>query len=200
MLRHPVDAMYSLHGHYLYSGQEGIYDFLDALAAQPDRRAGRRLNSGVLFPKAMLYSEVYSYPRQLQLYFNEFGAENVKVILFDEFTANPARIYRETLDFLGLDRTFEPRFDVVNPAKDVSPSLSRFLLLSPRLRRLIHALVPRKLHQRGYTALTRVTGRIQRPARIPTDLRNQLLPTVRADIEQLQQILRRDLSHWLCPA
>ena len=196
MLRHPVDAMYSLHGHYLYSGQEDIPDFNDALEAEGDRKAGRRLALNALFPKAMLYSEVYSYSKQVRLYFEQFGAENVKIILFDDFTADPTRVYRETLEFLGVSQSFTPRFDVVNPAKAVSPGLSRFLLRSPRLRKIIHAVIPRRLHQRGYTALTRVTGRIERPSKIPTSLRADLLPRFRSDIEELEEVLHRDLSSW----
>ncbi len=196
MLRHPVDAMYSLHGHYLYSGQEDIADFNEALAAEGDRKAGQRLSPNALFPKAMLYSEVYRYARQVRLYFEEFGAENVKIILFDDFTADPARIYRETLDFLGVSDSFTPRFDVVNQAKVVSPGLSRFLLRSPRLRKIIHAVIPRRLHQRGYTALTHVTGRIERSSRIPSTLRAELLPRFQPDIEELEQVLQRDLSCW----
>ncbi len=40
MLRNPADAMYSLHGQFLWSCNEDIADFEAALAAQADRRAG----------------------------------------------------------------------------------------------------------------------------------------------------------------
>ena len=43
MLRHPVDVMYSLHRELLFYRGETIDDFAEALAAEADRREGRRL-------------------------------------------------------------------------------------------------------------------------------------------------------------
>ncbi len=196
MLRNPVEAMYSLHGHYLYSGQEQITDFREALAAEGERRNGRKLNESVLFGRAMLYSEVYRYPAQIKRYFDVFGRENVKLILFDEFAAEPERVYHESLEFLGLSTSFRPHFDVVNGAKQVSLSLSRFLIKRPKLRKIIHQLVPRNLHHRGYAWMSKLTGRVARPSRIDPALRSELLPAFQDDIGQLEELMGKSLAHW----
>jgi len=58
LVRNPVDIAYSLHGQRLAGGGEDIEDFEEALAAEPDRRAGRRLPSvpfhiqGLLYPRS----------------------------------------------------------------------------------------------------------------------------------------------------
>jgi hypothetical protein len=196
MLRHPVDAMYSLHGQFLYSANEDIPDFGQALAAQEQRRLGQRIPATAAIPKALLYSQVYDYTEQVRRYFDVFGRENVMVILFDDFVRNTEKIYRQVLEFLGLDSRFVADLRVVNPAKPVSPRLSGFLGRRPWLRKLAHTLVPPSVQQGAMNLLCKLTGTLDRPARIPAPLRAQLLPQCVPQIRQLAQLLGRDLEPW----
>src|SRR5204862_7657643 len=43
MIRNPVDAAYSLHGQLLWSCNEHLEDFEEAIAAEEDRRAGKQI-------------------------------------------------------------------------------------------------------------------------------------------------------------
>ena len=89
MLRRPADMLYSLHSEHLSNGNEDIKDFDDALAAEEDRRAGRRIPAHAHLPQGLLYSEVPRYAEQLERYFGQFGREHVHVVIFDDFARDP---------------------------------------------------------------------------------------------------------------
>jgi hypothetical protein len=197
MLRHPVDAMYSLHGQFLYSGNEDIEDFEQALAAEDDRRLGRRIPDTTVIPRSLIYTEVFDYPPQVRRYFDLFGRDNVLVLLFDDFVRDTAGAYRRTLEFLGVDPTFVADLRVVNPAKPVSMGLTRFLARRPALRKAIHTVVPPGVQQGAMNVLSKLSGAVKRPAKIPADVRARLLPRMAPSIRALAELLGHDLSRWL---
>ena len=194
MLRHPVEMLYSLHGRRFYAGSEDLPDFADALAAEADRRAGQRVPPRARNVKALFYRDVGRYGEQLERYFNTFGRDRVHVVIFDDFTTDPAASYRGVLEFLGLDDSFAPEFTVVNAgAARRSPGLQR-ALLAPPVVRFARAVIPVSLRPRVGRAWDRLTTRRER--RPPLDpavasvLRRDLLP----DIEHLGRLLDRDLT------
>jgi hypothetical protein len=77
MLRHPVEMLYSLHGRRLFGGSEDLPDFADALAAEGDRRHGRRIPPRARNVKALFYREVGRYSEQVERYLKTFGPDRV---------------------------------------------------------------------------------------------------------------------------
>ena len=119
MLRNPIDMMYSMWSQFRYSGNEQIEDFEEALAAEMDRRAGRRIRRAAHCVTGLYYHEMARFSEQVRRYFDIFGRENVKVVIFDDFKADTAAVYRDVLEFLDIDAGFETSFDIVNPNKEV---------------------------------------------------------------------------------
>ena len=116
MLRNPTDMLYSLHSQKLYNGTENIRNFEEALDAEEDRRKGRRIPRLCRFPKGLLYTEVVKYTEQVERYMEVFGREKVMVIIFDDFVSDTAGVYKETLEFLGVDANFSlPTYQTFNP-------------------------------------------------------------------------------------
>jgi hypothetical protein len=100
---------------YLYS-RLAAQDFAQALAAEPDRKAGRRIPKTLyLMPEALYYSEIVKFSEQLTRYFDRFGRENTHVIIFDDFKADTPGVYRSTLEFLEVDSSFQPDLTPLNP-------------------------------------------------------------------------------------
>src|SRR2546425_7448423 len=86
MLRNPVEVMYSYHSTNLAEGFETIPDFEKALVAEEKRRRGLRVpavNSGIL--ENLFYRDVVRYARQVEKYLHAFEAENVLVLIYDDF-------------------------------------------------------------------------------------------------------------------
>jgi hypothetical protein len=187
MLRNPVDVMYSLHSDAL-SVREPVADFEAALEADA-RRTGRQLVG---------YRQFTDYPEQLQRYLDVFGRENVQIIIFDDLKRNPASLYRDTLRFLGVNTTFVPNFAVLGANERArSKRVQRFLVCPPRVLRLIsRTLVPPRMRPRIRRALLNsIRTKASRPPMDP-QLRKRLQKEFEPKVEQLSQLVGRDLSGW----
>lgn len=206
MLRNPVDMLASLHSQSLLNGVEDIEDFEEAVAAEPDRRAGRRVppNNGPV-PWRLFYSELARFHDQVERYFVTFGRDQVHVILYDDLVADTPRTYRGVLEFLGVDPEFAPDFEVINANKRLR---SRWLQQrvwnieqdASALRRLGTALLPHPIRsallRRVVPALRRFNTESTRRQPVSPEVRNRLYEELARDIEKLSVLLDRDLSHW----
>jgi sulfotransferase family protein len=202
LLRNPVDQMHSQHGEMLFQGDEDIRDFGQAVAAETDRRDGRRIPAGCRKHFALLYRDIARYCAQVERYLSIFGLGGVCVVLYDDLVADSVGTYRRVLDFLEVDPTHVPTFDVVNANKVIRSARARELLrhTPSTLRRVGRMVVP---NQYARAALRRRlhglnTERRPRPPVAPA-LRLALQREFEPDIHRLEQLLGRDLTAWLAP-
>ena len=108
MLRNPVDVMYAQHSQLLFNQQEEITDFREALAAEEDRMAGRRLPPGPLRPENLFYRRMVRFSEQVERYLAAFDRDRVHIIVHDDMQDDTPKAFRETLRFLGVDDSFHP--------------------------------------------------------------------------------------------
>lgn len=198
MLRNPVDVMHAQHGQLLFRAEEELADFAEALAAEPARRRGERLPTGPVRIENLFYRASVRFAEQLQRYIDVFGRDRVHVILFDDLVADPAAVYRGVLEFLGVDATFQPSFEVHNENKRIRfERLQAFVFRPPgplpgamrRLRRF-------PLAHRARAALLAINSRPARRSPIDGELRRALIAEFAPEIERLERMLGRDLSGW----
>ena len=192
ILRNPVDMMFSLHGHNLYNEAfEDLKDFEEALKAEEGRKK-EYMDSKDKWHPHIFYREVARYPEQVQRYFDNFGRDNVKVIIFDDFITNTEKIYKETLEFLDVDPNFKPVYSIHNEARVY------------RSRKLQYAMQNNALGLRGI--LNKIPGSssafraINQPVRkrktMNLELRKKLQEDVKSEADELGNMLSRDLSFW----
>jgi hypothetical protein len=196
MIRNPVDAAYSLHGQLLWSCNEDIADFEEAIAAEEDRRVGLRIPAECTSPDGLQYTAVFTYTPQIRRFFDALGRDRVKVIVFEDFTRDTPAVFAETLRFLDLDPSFVPDFEVVNAAKPVAPAFNRFFAKRPGLRNAVHKLVPAGVQRKLIDAIPYFTRTIKRPKMLDPEIRRRLIPRFRDDIKALSELLGRDFTHW----
>ena len=198
MLRDPVDALYSLHSEFVYDGNEDLADFADALDAEPDRCAGRRVPAEAHFPQGLCYRQTVRYAEQLERYLDRFGRDQVHVILFDSFVADPADTYARLLDFLQLPDDARGAFPNRNPNKRSRSALMRRVLAAPPepMRRAVRAILPRRargeLYRRAVSLNTREEPRTSMPASLRSALRAELEP----EVARLEELIGRQLPAW----
>jgi hypothetical protein len=198
MLRNPVDMIYSLHSEHLYNGTEQIQDFATALGAEVDRKRGRRLPQNVSACERLFYREVALYTDQVNRYLKAFGRDSVKVIIYDDFKKDPARICRETFEFLNVDAEVEPTIGIVNPNKRLRSRTAQSVLDRPPglLGKLARPLTTPSLRHRLFaTAQSWNTSYTPRPP-LPDEMRQQLQQEFAPEIERLGILLNRDLNYW----
>jgi hypothetical protein len=198
MLRNPVDMIYSLHGHWLFTGNEDIADFAAALDAESDRRRGDRLPKAVRRPEGLQYRALGRYAAHVRRYLEVFGPDAVKVIIYDDFQADPAGSYRATLEFLGVDTDFQAEFAVINRSKDVrSPRLQRLIYARPLVRAM--SKLPGPVFHAARRSMLRLNIKYQPRPPLDIELRARLTAEFSSDIDELGRLIGRDLSAWQEP-
>jgi hypothetical protein len=131
LLRDPTDRAYS---HYASMRRRGLelLPFEEALAAEEERtaREAERIVPDPRYgaPQYGQYAYVARglYADQLERWFAHFPREHFLILRAEDFVAQPADVYAEVLDFLGL-RTWTPRnFGAVSdwtPPAPLDPAL-----------------------------------------------------------------------------
>jgi hypothetical protein len=199
MLRNPVDMMYAQHSQFLSNLNEDIEHFEDALAAEVDRRDGRRIPPHAHFPQGLLYRDTARYAEQLERYFKVFGRDRVHVIYYDEFRENTRREVRNTFEFLGLDPSVPVSVEIMNPNKVVRYRRLHAWAMAPsgRLESLYHALTPASAHGRLAALARRVSLKYEPRPPLEPHVRRRLEQEMAPDILRLGRLLNRDMSSWL---
>ncbi len=203
MLRNPADMLHALHGENRYNGNEDIGDFAAALAAEPDRRAGRRIPEHAHLVQALWYSTVPRYTEQLMRYEAAVGRDRMHVVVFDDFVADPAAAYAGVLRFLGVDDRFRPpAFDVINASKRTRSERLRHLLSRPPAapRRIVRAVVPRAVRRRLWEQAQRLNVAEEPRQPMAHDVRERLQRDFAGEVERLSEYLGRDLRAWTRPS
>jgi Sulfotransferase domain len=203
MLREPAEMLYSLYSQFGFDGNEDLPTFEEALAAEADRRAGKRITRQTYFAQGLLYRDTARYTAQVQRYFDAFGREQVHVIIYDDLKADARATYLRVLDFLEVDASrVETDFKVINGNKSVKHSALRGLLNDPLVRSTAVA-VGRRLPRPVFNALHdferrlwKLNSRPETREPLAPELQAQLKREFAPEVERLSQLLGRDLTHW----
>jgi len=198
MFREPVDFLHSYHSAAVFSLGETHKDFKTAFSAEQERRRGKDLTKRVIVPSWLFYSDFVKYADQINRYMSFFHPDQIRIIIFDDFKENTQRIYKDVLEFLDVDPSFTPQFDVVNPNKRLKwPTLKRLVMDSPYFRRTLRLL----LSDDTYAAMKRfykdriVTYESRNP--IEEGFRRALMASYKEEVEKISDLLERDLiTSW----
>lgn len=198
MLRNPVDRMYAQHSQSVFTCQEVIRDFGEALAAEEDRRRGQRLPPGPIRVENLFYRESSRFADQVGRYLEVFGRERVHVILLDDLRQEPLGVYRRTLEFLDVATDFQPDFRPANVNKRLRSTALQRLVFDPPgpIRRLIPRLRRYPVVHRLRGAVVGLNSRVAQRSDMDPDLRRRLQAEFAPDVERLGALIGRDLSHW----
>jgi len=184
LLRDPLHMACSLHALFTRTGNEDLTSFDAALAAEPERREGRRLPPGAYLPEGLLYTEVARHAAKVERYFQVFGRDNVHCILFDDLVRDTTAVYRQTLEFLGVDPRFEAELDLERANERVRMTAIRQLARIPAEVRRRMQFQDIRQHETG-----------PRTPLAP-ELAARLQELFAEDVARLGTLLGRDLSAW----
>jgi len=206
MLRHPVEMVYSFHSQLLYGFHEEEKDFSKAWELQEARRQGQHLPARPTDAALLQYKALGELGRQVETLLNTFPAEQVKLILFDDFKRSPKAIYDEVLAFLEVPNDGRTEFPKINENKTYrAPRMARLVIaleaVQRRIKRVLGLKPGRKRRFLKYLNALHFLRRLNtkntaRPP-LPDELRERLVREFRPDIERLSRLLGRDLHHWL---
>jgi len=142
------------------------------------------------------------YADALEVYFDLFGRDRVKVMLFDDLKADAQALTRDVYTFLGVDASFE----YVDAKKKVmGASTARIGIVGAGTKRLAKAaramgmanLIGRIKDSPGISRLLYQKLAADQTPPLTESQRQRLQAFYREDIERVGRLLGRDLSHWL---
>jgi hypothetical protein len=197
VLRNPVDVMYAQHNQLIFNVIEDIPDFKQALDAEPDRRAGKRLPPGPINVENLFYRHSVHFAEQLERYFDVFGRDRVHVMLTDDMKRDGAGVVRGALEFLGVDPSLAAAPPNSNENRRVRSPLVQRLIFAPKLLLPLAPFLRRfPLVRSMRTKMLEMNSEAKpRPPMDPT-LRRELIEEFTPEIERLGKLIDRDLSSW----
>lgn len=188
ILRNPAERAYSSYLYTLRDGRETELSFEAALAREEQRIADNWCD-------IWHYQRCGFYYQQLEYFYRLFPKEQIKVILQEDLKSRPTECLAELFAYLGIDSEFTPDVDLVynQGGKPKNRLLNKVLTQPSHLKRILRPLTPQFL-LKAYIEMKHKN--LSRPELSP-ETYDRLLDTYSEDIEKLQQLLSRDLSHWL---
>lgn len=198
ILREPAKFLYSLHSHYVKFTEENESDFLTALALEPERKQEKSTSSRVTTPSYLYYSQRVQYYQQVKRYYDRFEASQIKVIIFEEFKSENERVYREILEFLGVDSSFTPQYDAVNVNKEVKFKAINNLVNNPLIKNITKNLLSQEFNEFVRDHIVERFFWHQAPkASMPEEIRIKLMQQYQPQVEQIADLIDVDLvTKW----
>jgi len=183
ILREPVARAYSAYNLMVSHGHYTGVNFEEAM------KPGSHLVNGGL------------YGKHLERVFRFYPKDHVKIFLYEQIDQNPEQVLRELYEYIGVDPDFVP--DSVRRKYNMSgfsraqkffrlPQLQKALL-----RSVLRPIFCRLTNSRAANLIRNRLFRNQTEQRAKLAQQNGFKAYFRDDIKQLQDLIGRDLTHWL---
>jgi len=188
ILRHPADRAYS---DYLMH----VRDAIGNPRSLSEQIVTKGKQSGTL--KKGFYGEHLSY------FYEHFDRDRIKIFLYEDLRKDSQGLMKEIYRFLGVDDNYTPDTSKkVQEAKVPKNQTLNQLLNTPNpLRKttakVLNTLLPATLVQNVRQKLVDLNQSKEKVAPLSAEERQQLIEFYREDILKLQELIQRDLSHWL---
>ncbi|MEC4893986.1 MAG: sulfotransferase [Oscillatoria sp. PMC 1050.18] len=191
ILRHPVDRAFSNYLHLRRDRREWIADFELAINEENKRISQH-------WSPAWYYLNIGLYTPQIKRYLAFFPRSQLKIYLYEDWKESPQKFLQDLFTFLEVDCRFVPDMSAKhNQTNVVWKNIALYDLLTTNnpIKNFFKFLMPRKIRQPMAAKIYRKN--MEKPPQLSPQLRQKLIPLFEQDICQLQEIIDRDLSHWL---
>ena len=187
MLRHPVDRAYSAFLHVRGRTTSEKADFAEALSKEASR-----ITAG--YEHLWHYRAMSRYSSQLKRWYEHFPSSSIRVHLYDNLVDRPRELYADICAFLNLDTSLlqldEERENVSAVPRNIA--LKKLMLGRSPLKKAIARILPLSWRRSIWKWNT------FKP-QCPPDLREALIREFAQEVLEVQEVVGRDLSHWLPP-
>jgi hypothetical protein len=198
VLRNPVERAFSMYCFMAMMGLEPIDTFEEALDQESRRMASLQFRQNCFMnTRDYQYFHVGLYVDQVIRYIKTFGAERVKILLFDDLKKDSSGFCADLCRFLEI-----PCLDGQALTRENSVIVPQSISLQYRLRALrVQTRKRLGVADRAITCLP-IMAMIVNKARgakrtLAPAVRAELVERYRTSVEQLADLIHQDLSHWL---
>lgn len=193
-LRNPVEMAASLHNQQIVAANETIEDFATAWGAQSERKTGANVPKLCQDSQLLLYGPACKLGGQLDRLYRHCDKSQVKLVFLDDIKADTRGAYSQVLSFLGLPDDRRQEFPVVNGATErKSLFWARAIKVVQRIKKKLG--IPR-LGTGIFSFIDQLNRRKREHVDLDEAMRSTLENYFRQDIQCLEYITGRNLSHW----
>ena len=190
LLREPTSLLHSLHNQFRLCVSEPIAEFKEALQAEKKRRE-QDTESSHLF-----YSSFVKFSKQIRIYHDTFGQENVHITFLDDLAQDAHATYQDILDFLHLP-AHEPDYEVYNESRQIKyRRLHKYLFADNIFKRFAQQTLPYTIYETLSLKIFDFTT-IKRKNQISKSLRQKIKSQLKPEVRRLGKLLNEDLiNRW----
>jgi len=199
MLRNPVERAYSLYCWMVKEGYEFLSPFEDALKEEEKRRRNPdfKFNNPENFYN-YLYFHSGLYSEQIIRYLEIFPANQIHIILFNEFINDSRRVIKDVYSFLGVEPNFIPQLGIHNVSGAVYSTKIQYITRQYLENKIKFA--PQRIRNPIMRTLMGLNMKSSQPPGIIPETRKRLQKKYKNDITQTAEIIGENLSHWILPS
>lgn len=194
ILRHPADRIFSRYFHLVRENEIPEGGDLEEVFNR----------DSIWWKRPDLVNEGFYY-RQLKPYFENFDPKDIKIFLYEDFIGKTDEVVKQAFEHIGVDSSVKVGTDVVynksgkvkNKSVDalVGQDSGPIVFLKKVLPGLHRSLKKSVTVQRW---LNNVRNKNLEKPDMDRDLKKRIVNEIyKEDIENLQKLIGRDLSHWL---
>ena len=198
-VREPASFIVSHHAQLLYNINEDTPDLWKALAKEEARKRGQMVPTTTRIVEALFYREAALFSERIKTFRDQFGADQVFVMVLDDIKSDPRESERRLANFLGLKDFPVGKIDHANPRKTARYwRLKKFTRNPPPAVVSLARRIPNTaaLVKRTLGRFNEKTGIYKKPGKEHTEMIRALNREFWGEIDLLSEMLGRDLSHW----
>lgn len=172
IVRNPIDRIISHYVHAYNRGYETNPNINEAIFSNP------------------IYTDISRYYYQISKYISVFGKNQVKLVFFDDYTANPQSIFDEIFDFIDVSN-ITVDIKKLNENKSFNKKIIHYKYDN-------HKTFFDKLKKIFMIIYFNVKGsRLKSKPQLSQESREKLLEILNSDIKNLEKLTGKNLSHWI---
>jgi Sulfotransferase domain len=207
ILRNPIERIISAYYHYM------VYESLPVEEINLGLKNLIDLKYEAQFARSSEILKFSFYTESLLNYIQEFGRENILILLHDDLRNERKNIVEKCYDFLGIDNSFHPEKSISRRPQKVIYSTSRLKMRVKYLNPVLFEfsedrskmnLAKMNFFEKAYCfSLDRFDNHVlskifdsKKPI-LNDDIKKKLIEMYSGDVENLENLLDRDLSSWM---
>lgn len=199
-IRKPSRLMFSAYHQNKFNLIEDASSFEEAIEFEDYRKKTlTKTRTGEPIER-LFYSKFVDFTSQINNYINNFGRQNIHVIIFDDLKRNTDAEVRKIFEFLGVNTEVEINFSIQNAAKkNKSEAIAKFFHSPPAwLRKLVRLLVSQNVTHKFYSFVKKYNTDFQKNNKpvINSETEKKLIEKYMTEVIKLEKLLDLDLSHW----
>ena len=191
IIREPLSFIKSSFYQSLKTGHETEINLFKALELEKERRKWKYLPKKIRNPQRLFYTEKINFTRNLQRYLEYFPANQIKVIIYEEFKKDNQKTIDGITDFLWVERIHINKKEL-NKAKNTRYPKIRNLLQNNFMSNIAIKYFPKNIISILWKILDYVTTTNKKSKELPENEKIKLMQKFKPEVIKINNLLHKN--------